>query len=269
MIYLPEFNPDVFIEEACEFIKQKVDESNSNGVVLGLSGGIDSTVVACLAVKALGSHNVKAFVLPSSTKSDQDLFDADLIKTMLDIQVEYVLLDDIFEEFLSLCDIEHLPTDNMKLAQMNVKPRLRMTFLYYFASIYRSLVIGTGNKTEYYVGYFTKYGDGGVDLSPIADLYKEDVRAVAKRLGVPSSIIDKAPTAGLASNQTDESEFGLSYYYVDRIVYLYVERNMDANEISEELDLLLNDVEHIIKLIDNSQHKRLTAPIFKNNSYRN
>ena len=175
MIDLPEFDADVFIEEACGFIKQKVDESNSNGVVLGLSGGIDSTVVACLAVKALGSHNVKAFVVPSSTTSDQDLFDADLIKTMLDIQVEYILLDDIFEQFLSLCDIDYLPTDNRKLAEMNVKPRLRMTLLYYFAAIYRCLVIGTGNKTEYYVGYFTKYGDGGVDLSPIADLYKQEV----------------------------------------------------------------------------------------------
>ncbi|MBO7718867.1 MAG: NAD+ synthase [Methanosphaera sp.] len=269
MIDLPEFDADVFIEEACGFIKQKVDESNSNGVVLGLSGGIDSTVVACLAVKALGSHNVKAFVLPSSTTSDQDLFDADLIKTMLDIQVEYILLDDIFEQFLSLCDIDYLPTDNRKLAEMNVKPRLRMTLLYYFAAIYRCLVIGTGNKTEYYVGYFTKYGDGGVDLSPIADLYKQEVCLVAEKLGVPSTIIDKAPTAGLASDQTDESELGLSYYYVDRIVYLYVERNMDAVKISEELDLSLNDVERIVKLIDNSQHKRLTAPILKKNSYRN
>jgi NAD+ synthase len=263
MIDLPKFDVDVFIEDACDFIKQKVEESNSNGVVLGLSGGIDSTVVACLAVKALGSHNVKAFVMPSSTTSDEDLFDANLIKTMLDIQVEYILLDDIYEKFLSLCNRDHLPSDNKKLARMNVKPRLRMTFLYYFASIYNSLVIGTGNKTEFYVGYFTKHGDGGVDLAPIADLYKEDVKLLAKKLGVPASIIDKAPSAGLTSNQTDEEELGLSYYYVDRIVYLYVDMNMDAEKISQELDISLNDVEHIIKLIDSSEHKRLKAPILK------
>ncbi|MDO5825414.1 MAG: NAD(+) synthetase [Methanosphaera sp. rholeuAM130] len=269
MIDLPDFDADNFIEEACAFIKQKVEESNSKGVVLGLSGGIDSTVVACLAVRALGSHNVKAFVLPSSTTSDEDLYDANLIKTMLDIQVEYILLDDIYEEFLSLCDMDYLPNDNIDLARMNVKPRLRMTFLYYFASIYNSLVIGTGNKTEYYVGYFTKYGDGGVDFSPIADLYKQDVRMLAKKLGVPSSIIEKAPSAGLTSNQTDESELGLSYYYVDRIVYLYVEKCFDAEKISGELELSLNDVEHIIKLIDSSQHKRLTAPILKKNDSKN
>ena len=263
MIDLPEFDADSFIEDVCDFIRQKVEESNSKGVVLGLSGGIDSTVVACLAVKALGNQNVKAFVLPSSTTSDQDLYDANLIKMMLDVQVEYILLDDIYDEFLSLCNMDYLPTDNKELASMNVKPRLRMTFLYYFASIYKSLVIGTSNKTELYVGYFTKYGDGGVDLSPIADLYKEDVRLLAKKLGVPSSIIDKSPSAGLTSNQTDESELGLTYYYVDRIVYLYVEKKLDAQKISQELELSLQEVEHIINLIDNSEHKRSMSPIFR------
>lgn len=262
MIDLPIFDADIFIEEACNFIKEKVEDSHTNGVVLGLSGGIDSTVVACLAVKALGSQNVKAFILPTSTTSDQDLYDADLMKTMLDIQVEYILLDDIYEKFLNLCQREYLPTDNEKLANMNIKPRLRMTILYYYASLYNSLVVGTGNKTELYLGYFTKFGDGGVDLLPIGDLYKEEVNAVAEKLGVPSSIIEKAPTAGLSPDQTDESELGLSYYYIDRIVYLYVEKEYDAEKISELLDLQLNDVKHITKLIYNSQHKRLMPPKF-------
>ena len=269
MIDLPEFDVDCFIEKACDFIKQKVEESNSNGVVLGLSGGIDSVVVACLAVKALGNNNVKAFVLPSSTTSDQDLFDANLIKTMLDIPVEYILLDDLYENFLALCDIEYLPSENKQLAMMNVKPRLRMTFLYYFSAIYKSLVIGTGNKTELYVGYFTKYGDGGVDLLPIGDLYKQDVKKLAKKLGVPSSIIDKAPTAGLKVGQTDESELGLSYEYIDRIVYMYVEKEMCDVEISEDLDISLNDVKKIIKLINQSEHKRLRAPILNKDASNN
>lgn len=261
MIDLPDFDADAFIEKACQFIQEKVETSNSNGVVIGLSGGIDSTVVACLAVKALGANNVKGFILPSTSTSDEDLFDAELIKTELDIECEFISIEDFVDNFLSICSDEKLPDEYKELALMNVKPRIRMTILYYYAAIYNSLVIGTGNKTEIQLGYFTKYGDGGVDLLPIGDLYKQDVQSVARKLNVPESIIDKAPTAGLKPNQTDESEIGLSYPIIDRILYLYLEKNLSNDEISDLLDISLNDVERIIKMVKNSKHKRLTAPI--------
>jgi len=261
MIDLPDFDADVFIEKACRFIQEKVETSNSNGVVIGLSGGIDSTVVAGLAVKALGANNVKGFVLPSTSTSDEDLFDAELVKTGLDIECGFISIDDFVENFLSSCSNEKLPDEYKEIALMNVKPRMRMTILYYYAAIYNSLVIGTGNKTEIQLGYFTKYGDGGVDLLPIGDLYKQEVKSVARKLNVPESIINKAPTAGLKPNQTDESEIGLSYPIIDRILYLYLEENKSTDEISNLLDIQQNKVEHIIKMVKNSQHKRSTAPI--------
>ncbi|MBE6487908.1 MAG: NAD+ synthase [Methanosphaera stadtmanae] len=261
MIDLPDFDADVFIEKACRFIQEKVETSNSNGVVIGLSGGIDSTVVAGLAVKALGANNVKGFVLPSTSTSDEDLFDAELVKTGLDIECDFISIDDFVENFLSSCSNEKLPDEYKEIALMNVKPRMRMTILYYYAAIYNSLVIGTGNKTEIQLGYFTKYGDGGVDLLPIGDLYKQEVKSVARKLNVPESIINKAPTAGLKPNQTDESEIGLSYPIIDRILYLYLEENKSTDEISNLLDIQQNKVERIIKMIKNSQHKRSTAPI--------
>lgn len=261
MIDLPDFDVDEFIERACEFIKEKVETSNSDGVVIGLSGGIDSTVVACLAVRALGANNVKGFILPSASTSDEDLFDAELVKTELDIECEFIYIDDFIDNFLTVCSNEKLPDENKELAVMNVKPRIRMTTLYYYAAIYNSLVIGTGNKTEIQLGYFTKYGDGGVDLLPIGDLYKQDVQCVAKKLKVPDSIINKAPSAGLKPNQTDESEIGLTYPIIDRILYLHLEKNHSCNEVSDLLEIPQNDVKRIIKMFKNSEHKRSTAPI--------
>lgn len=263
MIDLPDFDANVFIERACEFIKDKVESSNSDGVVIGLSGGIDSTVVACLAVKALGTNNVKAFVLPSSSTSDQDLFDAELVKTELDIECEFINIDDFVDNFLEVCSTDNLPDENKDLALMNIKPRIRMTTLYYYAAIYNSLVIGTGNKTEIQLGYFTKYGDGGVDLLPIGDLYKQEVQSVARCLNVPDSIIEKAPSAGLKPDQTDESEIGLTYPIIDRILYLHLEEDASVDEISESLDISQEDVRRIIKMIKASEHKRLTAPVLK------
>lgn len=261
MIDLPDFDAKEFIMRTCIFIKNKVEESNSDGVVVGLSGGIDSTVVAALAVKALGSSHVRGYILPSLTTSDQDLFDAKLIKEGLDIETEYISIADVYDQFLKTCENDELPQKNKSLASANLKPRIRMTILYYYASIYNSLVIGTGNKTELQIGYFTKYGDGGVDLLPIGDLYKEDVRKVAIELGVPDSIINKAPTAGLWPGQTDESELGMTYPILDRVLYLYLEKNYDLDYIADILEIPSSEVERIVNMVHNAEHKRQMAPI--------
>ncbi len=261
MINLPNFDEREFIERACEFIKAKVNESNTDGVVLGLSGGIDSAVVACLAVRALGPDKVRGYRLPTATTSDQDLFDARLLKDELDIESSYISIGDIHEQFIKTCNAEEIPTKNEDIASANLKPRIRMSILYYFASIYNSLVIGTGNKTELSIGYFTKYGDGGSDLLPIGDLYKEDVKKVAIALGVPDSIINKAPTAGLWPGQTDEDELGITYPILDRILYLYLEENENMDDIADKLEISISEVERIINMVINSEHKRQPAPI--------
>ncbi len=266
MIDLPDFDANEFIENVCKFIKEKVQDANSKGVVIGLSGGIDSAVVAYLAVKALGSNKVKGYILPSKTTSKQDLLDAKLVKEELGIDGNMICIEDFHKNFLKECSYDELPTDNTSLASANVKPRLRMTILYYYATIYNSLVIGTGNKTEINVGYFTKYGDGGVDFSPIGDLYKEEVVKVAKELGVPHTIIEKPPTAGLLLEQTDENELGITYPVLDRLLYLYLDKNCTPEEVSKQLDLDISEVERIIRLHENSEHKRNISPIFKKDS---
>lgn len=263
MINLPDFDDRDFVERACSFIKQKVEESNSEGVVLGLSGGIDSAVVACLAVRALGSSNVIAYRLPSKTTSDEDLFDAKLVKDELDIFSPYISIEDIHSYFLDVCSKsdDNEKGENDTIAAANLKPRIRMAILYYFAAKHNYLVLGTGNKTELEIGYFTKYGDGGSDLLPIGDLYKEDVRKVAQTLGVPETVITKAPTAGLWEGQTDEDEIGMTYDVLDRILYLYVDNNEDASSIADKLEIEKSEVERIIRMVENAEHKRNTAPI--------
>lgn len=261
MIDLPEFDAKEFIKRSCAFIREKVETSNSEGVVIGLSGGIDSCVVACLAVKALGASNVRGYILPTLTTSDQDLFDAKLIKDELDIEAHFISIGEIYNQFISSCEIKNLPQENSSLASANLKPRIRMSILYYFATLYNSLVIGTGNKTELQVGYFTKYGDGGVDMLPIGDLYKGDVKQVAMELGVPSQIIKKPPTAGLWKGQTDEDELGMTYNILDKLLYLYLEKGYDLGSIANELKISSDEVERIISMVKNAEHKRQTIPV--------
>lgn len=263
MINLPDFDVNLFINKACEFIKNNVETANCNGVVLGLSGGIDSAVVAYLAVKALGKSNVHAFILPSKTTSQQDLDDAILVKDKLGINGDIISIEDFHVNLLKLCNKENIPQTNATLASSNIKPRIRMSILYYYATIYNSLVLGTGNKTELSVGYFTKYGDGGVDLLPIGSLYKEEVVKLAKELNVPKSIIEKPPTAGLLPEQTDEKELGMTYPILDRLLYLYIDEKNDAKTISNKLEIELSEVERIIRLYAKSEHKRNTAPILQ------
>ncbi|MDO5851226.1 MAG: NAD+ synthase [Methanobacteriaceae archaeon] len=267
MIKLPEIDVDEFIERACEFIKEVVENSKTEGVVVGLSGGIDSTVIAYLAVKALGSDKVKGYILPSVTTSDEDLFDANLIKDNLDIEARLISIGNIYNEMVKSCEYESTPKKNIELATANFKPRIRMSILYYYANLYNYLVIGTGNRTELEIGYFTKYGDGGVDLLPIGDLFKEDVYAVAKALEVPDPIIRKKPTAGLWPGQTDEKELGMIYPIIDRILYLYLDEGYYEEDIADFLEIPVSEVERIIGMFNNAGHKRVMPPILSRNEY--
>lgn len=262
MVDLPHFDEDSFIEKACNFIKEKVENANCTGVVLGLSGGIDSAVVAYLAVKALGASNVYGYILPSKTTSQQDLDDAKLVKEELKINGDIISIEDFHVNFIKQCD-KGIASQNSALATANVKPRIRMSILYYYATVYNCLVVGTGNKTELSVGYFTKHGDGGVDLLPIGSLYKEEVIKVAQKLKIPQTIIEKPPTAGLLPGQTDEKELGMTYHVLDRLLYLYLEKDENAKSISQKLGISENEVERIINLYNNSEHKRNTPPILQ------
>ncbi|MDI6701808.1 NAD+ synthase [Methanothermobacter wolfeii] len=245
-------------EKIQDFIRGKVSESGSDGVVIGLSGGVDSSTVACLAVNALGPERVLGILMPSATTPPEDTEHASLLAEKLGIETETIEIDPITDAFNDLCG--HQTTG---MAAANLKPRARMMVLYYHANSLNLLVAGTGNRTELLVGYFTKYGDGGVDMLPIGCLYKKQVRMLAEGLGVPPEIIDKAPTAGLWPGQTDEGELGIEYDVLDEILCLLVDHGYSTDEITSRLGIDAGEVERIGRMVEAARHKLMPPEIPK------
>lgn len=233
-------------DDVSNWIKTQVKEAKAKGVVVGLSGGIDSSVVAALSKKALGD-NVLGLIMPCMSESSDEEH-AFLVASFLKIKTERIILDTVYEKLLDI-----FPSGN-KLAMANLKPRLRMLTLYYFANNLNYLVAGTGNKSEIMVGYFTKYGDGGVDVLPLGKLLKTEVKKLAEELGIPKEIIEKRPSAGLWPEQADEKELGIIYDELDRVILA-----LESGK-KEELDShILAKVESLIKA---SEHKRTLVKMF-------
>ncbi|MBN2831621.1 MAG: NAD+ synthase [Candidatus Omnitrophica bacterium] len=228
------------------WIRRQVKATGAKGIVLGLSGGIDSAVVAALSCQAIGTKNVLALFLPCNSNR-QDLKDAKLVAKKLKLKTRIVDLSKVYNNLLRV-----LPGAS-DLAKSNLKPRLRMAVLYYFANKLNYLVSGTGNKSELSVGYFTKFGDGGADILPIAGLFKKQVRALAKELKIPEPVISKAPTAGLWHGQTDEGEMGITYSELDDIL-----KRMENNT---KQAAPLNKVNKVKRMIKTSVHKRSGAAV--------
>jgi NAD+ synthase len=228
------------------WIRKQLKDSRVKGIVLGLSGGVDSSVVAALARAAVGKKRLLALILPCHSQ-EQDLKDARLVAKKLGIKTKTIDLSKIYDNL-----IKTLPKAN-KLALANLKPRLRMLTLYYFANKLNYLVCGTGNKSELKVGYFTKHGDGATDILPIGDLLKTQVRKLAKELGIPKYIITKPPSAGLWLGQTDEREMGITYPELDDI--------LARQENKKRQILSKTKVNKIKEMIKGSEHKRLGPKI--------
>ena len=208
------------------WIKDKVSSAGSKGVVLGLSGGLDSAVAAVLSKRAF-PQSVLGLLMPCFSLED-DIKHADLVAAKFSIPTKTVVLDKVFEALLGV-----LPDGKgSQLAQANLKPRLRMLTLYYYANELGYLVIGTGNKSELAVGYFTKYGDGGADILPLGNLVKREVKELARHLEIPQEIIDKSPSAGLWVGQTDEGELGLTYDELDR----YLLDGQASDEVRKKIE---------------------------------
>jgi len=195
------------------WIQEQVKSAGGKGCVFGMSGGIDSSVVAALCRR---SHpdNLLGVIMPCHS-DPKDAEHAGMVAKKFSVPFRKVVLDDIFDNLLgTLPEVETAP-ENIRTAHVNLKPRLRMLTLYYLANQLNYLVIGSGNRDELTVGYFTKYGDGGVDILPLGALLKSEIRELARFLDVPREIIDKAPSAGLWPGQTDEGEMGLTYDVLD------------------------------------------------------
>ena len=247
---IPKLDCEKTKEDIVNFIKSKVCESKTDGIVVGLSGGIDSTLIAYLACEAVGKENVFGLIMPSTTTPTEDKIHGTEIAARLGISYKEIAIDGILNEFLS---VSQLDDDNLAIG--NLKARIRMSIIYYFANHKNYLVSGTGNKSEILIGYFTKHGDGACDMEPIGDLYKTDVFELSRFMGVPPEIIDKPPRAGLWNNQTDEAEIGMSYDLLDKILYLYTEKDEENEKIAEDLDISVDDVDMIINKIIRNEHK--------------
>ena len=250
MSEIPKIDLEKTKSDIVEFIKSKVSEANSDGIAIGLSGGIDSTLVAYLACEAVGPDRVFGIVMPSSTTPTEDKIHGIQIAQHLGIDYKEIAIDSILNEFLSVTQL-----DNDNLAIGNLKARIRMSTLYYYANFKNYLVIGTGNKSEILIGYFTKHGDGACDMEPIGDLYKSEVFKLSESLNISEEILNKPPRAGLWENQTDEDEIGMSYALLDEILYLYTEKDMKNTEIAQKLDISIDDVDMIIAKVIRSEHK--------------
>jgi len=198
------------------WIKDKVVEAGCKGAVLGLSGGIDSSVVGALCVKVF-PQNTLGLIMPCHSNPD-DKTHAETLAKKFSISTKTVVLDDIYDSYLKMLPDFKPEAALTQLAQANLKARLRMITLYYSANQLKYLVIGSGNRSELTVGYFTKHGDSGVDILPLGNLVKKEVRELARYLEVPREIIDKAPSAGLWAGQTDESEMGFTYEALDNYI---------------------------------------------------
>jgi NAD+ synthase len=246
------------------FIKEYVANSQAEGVVLGLSGGIDSATVAALCSKALKSKNVLTLLLPEEeTKKPKDIDDAMAIAKQFNIKTQTIDITPILEGFYST-----IPAYNQKnqINKGNIKARIRMVVLYYYANKFNKIVCGSSDKSETLMGYFTKWGDGAADISPIMDLYKTQVRRLAIKLGIPEIIAVKPSTPALWPNQSAEEELGIKYDTLDLILY-GLERFMSINEIANQLSIEQDIVETVKNRWLNNEHKR-QMPIIPKLSFR-
>ena len=232
------------------FMRRHVEAAGASGVVLGLSGGLDSAVVAALAVRALGKENVHGLIMPAPDSDPRDSQHAVAVAKWLGIEVAERPLKAFMAGFAGQAWTE--------AALQNSRARLRMILLYGEAQSRGLLVCGTGNKSELLVGYFTKHGDGGNDLQPIGDLYKTQVRQLATWLGVPDDVTNKPPSAGLRPGQTDEDDLGLTYTDLDRIL-AGMERNHSVEEIAKHEKLPLAMVTRVDDMVRSTEHKRRLA----------
>lgn len=258
------------IEKISDWIKETVNASGFKKVVLGLSGGIDSSLSAALAVKALGPENVFVLMMPSGEMSKEHLGDAKTVANFLEIPENNRFVVDIQKPTNVILESEAIPESQYDAGQAsmteqirlgNIMARVRMIYLFDMAKSTNALVVGTENKTEHMLGYFTRFGDSASDLEPIVSLYKTQVWEAAKILGIPEKIITKAPTAGLWENQTDEGELGFTYKEADQVLYYYFDEKLPVEKIVEK-GIDRNVIEKVLETVRKNGFKQKTPYIF-------
>ena len=251
------FDVERVLRVTTQFTKATVGQAHAKGITLGLSGGLDSAVVAALGCQALGAEAVEVVFLPGTSTRDEDRQVARAVADHLGLAWHEV---DVAPAVRAMAAALELPDGSVTSA--NLQPRLRMAALYARAAAQGSLVAGTSNKSELLTGYFTKHGVGGCDLLAIGDLYKTQVRALARKLALPEVVIERPPTAGLWPGQTDEAELGLAYDALD-LVLAGFERQAPTARIAEVAGVADQEVDRVRSMVARTWHKRNATPIAK------
>ncbi|MEM1508076.1 MAG: NAD+ synthase [Candidatus Bathyarchaeia archaeon] len=262
VIKVPEIDFEKTISEIVDFIRGEVEKAGAAGVVLGLSGGIDSSLTAALCVRALGGDKVLGVIMPTSFTPKEDLEDALEVSRKLNMKTILVNIDDICETIVKALKVN--PDDpRVRMPLANVRARVRMLILYFYANLYNYLVVGTSDRSEYLIGYFTKYGDGAADFFPIRHLYKTQVRELAAYMGLPERIVKKPSSPQLYPGHRLLDEVPADYSIIDPILVGLFEKNLPADKVSEILNVQLEIVNDVKRRYMKSMHKRLTPPMIE------
>ena len=233
------------------FLKNQISQKKADGVIFGLSGGIDSATVAYLCRKISETKEVLALVMPDSAISPSSET-GDALKIIGDIGIDYKLIDinTIHKRYS-----HYLEPDELALG--NLRARIRSNIIYYYANLKNYLVLGTSDKSEYLLGYFTKFGDGSADMLPIVSIYKTQLRELAKTIGVPNNIITKKSSPNLWKGHGAEDEIGISYEEIDSILYCLVDKKLSVDKTIQKTEISRKSVEKIYQMYQNTQHKRI------------
>jgi NAD+ synthase len=244
--------------EIVAFIRRVVKDSGAKGVVLGLSGGVDSAVVGALCVKALGKERVTVLLLPSEFTPAADVEDAKALASEWGVRTYLVNISLLVEAISGAVGIEQ-----GKIPKANVQARVRMVLDYYVANTYGLLVAGTGDKSEDLLGYFTKFGDGGADFMPIAHLYKTQVRELGRKLGLPESICSKPASPRLWSGHTAAEELPADYDKLDPLLFYLFEAKLSPAAAVRKAGVGMDLAKAVLRLNKSSSHKRTLPPMVK------
>ncbi|MFC7018357.1 MULTISPECIES: NAD+ synthase [Haloarcula] len=244
-------------EHATAFIRDQLEAAGADRAVIGLSGGIDSTLTSHLAVEALGADAVRGLVMPSEVNRAENMSDAERVADeLLGIEYDVVEINPLVDAFLEA----YPDADGDQLAVGNLRVRCRAVLNYLVANHEDALVLGTGNRSEALVGYYTKYGDGAVDCNPIATLYKQQVRQLARHLGVPADLAEKTASAEMWAGQTDADEMGMDYDTLDSILALHVDGGVPQAATAEHIGVPESLIEQVREMYESSAHKRAMPP---------
>jgi NAD+ synthase len=246
------------------FITGQFEAAGAEEAIIALSGGIDSTLISHLTVEALGADRIYGLVLPSTVNREGNMSDAERVASeLLDIEYDVIEIEPLVDAFLEAdpnLDTGAKGDEAVQMAVGNLRARIRAVLAYLEANRRNGIVVGTGNRSEAAVGYFTKYGDGAVDCHPIANLYKQQVRQLASHLGVPGDLVEKTPTAGLWAEQSDEGELGMGYDTLDSILALHVDGPLSKTATAREIEVDEELIEEVRQMYEASAHKRRAPP---------